>query len=149
MIIDAGSGGSRMHIYSWKPRIFDVVPPPISFPEDSELWTDMITPGVNSLHNDAVQIGNHLAQLIDFAKLKLVNEKDQYGDFPIYFYATGGMRELSLDEREAIMTTVRQLLGDDNFCPFYFRDDFARIISGELREMAQSFHPLPANFRNL
>jgi len=41
------------------------------------------------------------------------------------------MRELPLDQREAIMQSVRSVLSTKSLCPFYFRDNFARVISGE------------------
>jgi Golgi nucleoside diphosphatase len=41
------------------------------------------------------------------------------------------MRELNLKQREEIMYWVRFYLADKSFCPFYFRNDFARVISGE------------------
>jgi hypothetical protein len=41
------------------------------------------------------------------------------------------MRELNLRQREEIMRWVRYYLSDKSFCPFYFHDDFARVISGE------------------
>jgi len=55
----------------------------------------------------------------------------EFGDFPIYLKATGGMRELPLEKREELLKYVRKYLSDKSFCPFFFRDDFARIISGE------------------
>jgi Golgi nucleoside diphosphatase len=41
------------------------------------------------------------------------------------------MRELSQADREKILNRVRLILGDKKHCPFYFRNDFARVISGE------------------
>jgi len=41
------------------------------------------------------------------------------------------MRELPLATREAIMAHVRSFLSNKSTCPFYFRDEFARVISGE------------------
>src|SRR5690554_3429964 len=61
MVIDAGSGGSRLHIYSWKPRIFRTVPPPISFPEANERWTGRMDPGIASFANNPAEISAHLA----------------------------------------------------------------------------------------
>jgi hypothetical protein len=34
-------------------------------------------------------------------------------------------------KREAMMTYIRELFSDKEFCPFYFQYEFARILSGE------------------
>ncbi len=130
MVIDAGSGGSRLHIYSWKPRIFESLPPPISFPEANELWTGRMDPGIATYFNNPELVSAHLAPLIDFAKVTLGGLEENFANYPIYFKATGGMRELELSQREAILHYVRLYLSDKSFCPFYFRNDFARVISG-------------------
>ena len=41
MVIDAGSGGSRLHIFRWQPRIFNTIPPAISVPTSDEKWTQV------------------------------------------------------------------------------------------------------------
>ncbi|RYY85932.1 hypothetical protein EON63_06650 [archaeon] len=69
MVIDAGSGGSRLHVYQWKPRIFHSVPPPLSYPEANEHWTARMDPGVHNFADNLQGIVNHLASLIDFAKV--------------------------------------------------------------------------------
>jgi len=66
-----------------------------------------------------------------FAKDALKDRADQFGDFPIYFYATGGMRQLSSKKREKIINAVRKFLKNDIQCPFFFKNEFARVISGE------------------
>lgn len=142
MVIDAGSGGSRLHVFSWKPRIFNQVPPPISYPESDERWTARIDPGISQYSNNLELISNHLAPLIDFAKLVLAGYEHEFKDFPIYFKATGGMRELNLVDREKVMERVRNLLSDKTFCPFYFQRDFARVISGNIFEQSLQFSSL-------
>jgi hypothetical protein len=37
LLIDAGSGGSRMHLYEWEPRVYHTLPPPIAKPFTSEV----------------------------------------------------------------------------------------------------------------
>lgn len=132
MVIDAGSGGSRLHIFTWKPRIFRKVPPPLSYPEANEKWTARIDPGIHNLATDLSKVANHLAPLIDFAKVTLVGLESDFSTFPIYFKATGGVRELPFEQREKLLNEVRRLLSDKSFCPFFFRGDFARVISGKI-----------------
>lgn len=57
MVIDAGSGGSRLHVFTWRPRIFDTVPPPLSYPEANEQWTARIDPGIHTLVSNYPAIG--------------------------------------------------------------------------------------------
>lgn len=130
MIIDAGSGGSRLHVFSWKPRVFKRVPPPLSYPEANEQWTARIDPGIHNFVDSPSKIYDHLAPLIDFAKIALVGNEKEFSNYPIYFKATGGMREIETPKREAIMQEVRRLLSDKSFCPFFFKHDHARVISG-------------------
>ena len=74
---------------------------------------------------------SHLAPLIAFAKHELRKEQHNWGNFPIYIKATGGVREMPYIQRENVMATVRNYLLNSTNCPFFFRGDFARVISGE------------------
>ena len=53
ILIDAGSTGSRVHIYQWEKRDFDTLPPPLSLPLTSERWTERIKPGLSDYNDDA------------------------------------------------------------------------------------------------
>ena len=68
---------------------------------------------------------------MDFAKDILKDHEKDWGKFPIYLKATAGMRQLSYNDREAILREVREYLGNPETCPFYFAFDQARVISGE------------------
>lgn len=136
MIIDAGSGGSRLHIYRWAPRIFDTVPPPITFPTPDEKYTGRMDVGIASIAQlpkaaRGTAVAAHLSPLIDFAKQVLSEDEGYFGGFPLYFKATGGMRELSVEDREDIMSWVRVHMSDPLFNPFFFRPEMARVIAGE------------------
>ena len=136
LLVDAGSGGSRLHIYRWAPRIFDRVPPPISHPTPDEKYTGRMNIGISSIAllpkaARGAAVAAHLAPLIDFAKQQVGTEETSFGGFPFYFKGTGGLRELSLDDREDIMNWVRIHLSDRSFNPFYFTPEMARVISGE------------------
>ena len=131
IIVDAGSGGSRLHVYQWEPRIFNTSPPPLSYPKSNEKWTSRIGPGVANFADNLPALSNHLKPLIDFAKDTLIDEKDKYDEIPIYFYATGGVRLLNTQKRDAVIDAVRDLLRNESFCPFFFHPHFARVISGK------------------
>lgn len=131
LMIDAGSGGSRLHIYKWDPRVFSSPYPSVSFPSTDENWTDVILPGISAFKDNPFEVRSHIKLMIDYAKDLLQDVEDQWQYFPIYLKATGGMRELSMDERIAIMTVIREYLSDSELCPFLFEPEFARVISGE------------------
>ena len=131
MVIDAGSGGSRLHIFRWEPRIFKTVPPPISYPTSDEKWTNKIRPGIAELATSNKDIKDHIIQLLHFAKVTLADQKEDFDKFPIFFKATGGMRQIPLTYRKFVMKQVRSVLSNKTLCPFYFSHDMARVISGE------------------
>lgn len=144
IVIDAGSGGSRLHVYQWEPRVFSTSPPPLSFPKGNEKWTARRSPGIAAFSEDINGIAGHLAPLMAFAKDALKDDAANYGDIPIYFYATGGMRQLSSKKRDKIIDAVRKFMKNDIQCPFFFKSDFARVISGEYGAVSlQRFVPCP------
>ena len=132
LVIDAGSGGSRLHIYTWKPRYFKANALSLSYPLDNEQWSTKITPGIVTLTTDLTfdKIAAHLHQLIQYSEKALIKHRDRYSDIPIYFYATSGIRELDSRRRDRIIEYVRRFLSNQALSPFYFQDDFARVLSG-------------------
>ena len=75
ILIDAGSTGSRVHIYQWEKRNFDTLPPPLSLPLTSERWTERIKPGLSDYNDDAERAARTLIPLIETAKRTLGNYK--------------------------------------------------------------------------
>ena len=139
ILIDGGSGGSRLHIYEWAPRIFESVPPPISFPTTNEQYTARMGGGVQNCWlpgqtkeelKAAVML--HFQPMLDFARLQLSTiEDERIPHIPIWFKATGGAREMTPESREALLGMIRDLFEDKKFNPFYFKREMARVISGE------------------
>lgn len=129
IVIDAGCAGSRLHIYSWEQRVYSTYPPPLNALGDQEIITALLSPGLADL-SDSSDVSSHLAQLIEFAKASLKDNAKHYADIPIYFYATGNIRQLSFEKRKAIFNDVRDFLKDKELCPFLFREEFARVIGG-------------------
>jgi len=133
LVIDAGNTGSRIHIYSWKPRYFKANTLSLSYPLGNEQWSTKMTPPIATLSLDLTfdKISSHLIPLIQYAMKVITGPlKDRYGDIPIYFYATSGMREVDSRRRDRIIDYVRRFLSNKALSPFYFQDDFARILTG-------------------
>ena len=131
LLIDAGSTGSRLHVYEWPKRVFSTLPPPITHPLTSELWTKRRAPGISSLADDPKAAAETLLPLIEHAKVLLRHYQKDWHRFPIWVKATAGMRVLAHTPRRAIIEEVRALLLSDKN-PFHFVEaDAARVISGE------------------
>lgn len=131
LLIDAGSTGSRLHVYEWPKRVFSTLPPPISHPLTSELWTKRRAPGISSLADDPKAAAETLLPLIEHAKVLLRHYKADWHRFPIWVKATAGMRALPHTPRRAIIEEVRALLLSERNPFFFVEADSARVISGE------------------
>jgi Golgi nucleoside diphosphatase len=90
-----------------------------------------MSPGIADLYGSQDLILKHMMKLINFAKSTLSKESSHFRYYPIFFKATGGMRQIPLQPREEIMSYVRSILSNKTLCPFYFHHDMARVISGE------------------
>jgi len=145
MMIDAGSQGTRLHIYEWDKRFLldedDLLQvahgKKLSYPSSNSRWTDKYTPGLDvfGYHKNPVKlekaVGDYLGALLEFAKEVLKDKKEEWHKYPIYLKATGGLRTLPQPERVRLMGCVRDLFNNSTFNPFAFEDERARVISGE------------------
>jgi len=145
IMIDAGSQGTRLHVYEWKERILldeeDLIEQmkgmKLSYPTSNNRWTDKYTPGLDAFgsieSSDRLEqaVRTYLGALLDFAKQVLRDKEDTWNTYPIYLKATGGLRTLPQPERVRLMDCIRKLFHDPSFNPFDFEDERARVISGE------------------
>ena len=145
MIIDAGSTGSRLHIYEWDPRVLSneediqdaVSGSKLSFPGTKSRWSERLQPGLSTFADKSDDelipaITEYLEPLLDFAKAVLHSKQEEWGQFPIFLRATAGMRILPADQRARAMDAVRQLFAHNaTFSPFAFAPEQARVLSGE------------------
>jgi len=145
MMIDAGSQGSRLHIYEWDKRFLldqdDLLETThgkkLSYPTSNSRWTDQYLPGLDMFIQYQTEeelenaMGAYLGPLVDFAKEVLKDKKDEWHTYPIYLKATGGLRTLSHKDRVRLMDCVIKLFNDKIYNPFDFNDERARVISGE------------------
>ncbi|KAJ7161452.1 nucleoside-diphosphatase [Mycena crocata] len=103
IVIDAGSSGSRVQIYSWKdPRIITVakgsalaksLPKVEKGTREGEEWMTKVEPGISSYADTPESISKHLQPLLLHAR-NLVPPSLQ-PTTPLFLLATAGMRLLS------------------------------------------------------
>ncbi|KAK4126041.1 hypothetical protein N657DRAFT_679053 [Parathielavia appendiculata] len=111
VILDAGSSGTRLHIYRWKDpekaRKGASKEDLRSLPKlvTEKKWTKKIRPGVSTFGDNVEDVGPaHLQKLIDHA-LKIVPE-DKVQDTPIFLMATAGMRLLPQFQQSALTREI-------------------------------------------
>ncbi|CAE8726080.1 unnamed protein product [Polarella glacialis] len=123
-MIDAGSEGSRIYLFRWKPtlrRSEEIV-----IPEATDALST--TPGIGSFASYPGLVGASLKPLVDFAMKGLHHVKSNWEHTPIFLRATAGMRLLDPDEREDILEEVRTFLKQT---PFRFHESMASVATGE------------------
>ena len=133
LVIDAGSTGSRIHLYKWLPEDGDRLPDIREIPLDRDC--NKVNDGLSKLGGDddtnetAGRVHDSLALLITCANLGLTDGVPDLKKIPLHLRATAGMRILrteSGDEYDKIIEAVRTYLGKT---PFDIQR--ARVITGE------------------
>ncbi|SGZ46860.1 CIC11C00000004886 [Sungouiella intermedia] len=120
VMIDAGSSGSRVHVYS-----FDTcVSPPLLLNEEFK----MLNPGLSSFDADTVGAAKSLDPLLEVA-LKTV-PKDKQGCTPVAVKATAGLRLLGKEKSDAILAEVRKHL-ETNYPFAVVKGDGVSIMEGK------------------
>eukprot|EP00050_Salpingoeca_kvevrii_P007607 m.297309 g.297309 ORF g.297309 m.297309 type:complete len:457 (+) comp13589_c0_seq1:1001-2371(+) len=118
IMIDAGSTGSRIHVYRFRRMEDELV-------LETEIFKQL-KPGLSSYKDDPNQAAQSLAPLIDVA-MRAVPESHR-SMTPINLKATAGLRLLGVAEAEAILVATRQYLRS---LPFYYDvADAVEIMDG-------------------
>ncbi|CAG8467537.1 5739_t:CDS:2, partial [Cetraspora pellucida] len=140
-VIDAGSSGSRIQIYSWKehdfvrkgkdPKDLHILPTIERGDEFGVKWQKKVEPGISSFALNPTQVGEkHLKALIDFA-LEIV-PPDKVSNTPIYLLATAGMRLLPPQQQTAILQSACDyIMFQNRFKMMDKCSDHVQVISGE------------------
>ena len=126
ILIDAGSSGSRIHVYEVHHAPGETLPeirPPMTSPK----WTHKIEPGISSFHGNPGDLADYLLPLLQFA-LEVVRP-DHAAGTPLFLMATAGMRLLSPEAQNSITS---QLCVAIALFPFSFSCDQVQVISGEM-----------------
>ena len=83
MMIDAGSSGTRLHIFEYSRRLFTVLPPPLSYPlDENSHWTSRVAPGIDvfAAENDddlVPALSVYLSPFITWTKTILKDEESR------------------------------------------------------------------------
>lgn len=113
VILDAGSSGTRVHVYRWlniarareDAAGDEMLLSSLPKLETKKKWTKKIHPGVSSFAERPGDIGNdHLQDLLEHA-LDIV-PKDQVADTPLFLMATAGMRLLPQAQQSALLNEI-------------------------------------------
>ncbi|GAA6013899.1 hypothetical protein JCM8202_000853 [Rhodotorula sphaerocarpa] len=140
VVIDAGSSGSRVQVYSWLDperarqerkqdgRSTDVLSKVEKGVEHGDGWHLKVEPGISTLGGDPDAVGDYLRPLIEFASS--VIPADQLASTPIYLLATAGMRLLPPNQQRGVLSAACSYIRS---YPFQLPDcdEQIRIISGE------------------
>ncbi len=123
-MIDAGSSGCRAHVFRYG-KLGTLSGPLYIVPKHD---SRKVKPGLSSFKTNPTDAGASLEGLVAFMK-EQVPEKD-WATTPIWLKATAGLRMVSENQREAILGSVRDFLGDSSRSPFLFRRSYAKVIPG-------------------
>ncbi|KAH8863970.1 Ectonucleoside triphosphate diphosphohydrolase 4 [Schistosoma japonicum] len=129
VIIDAGSSGSRMFVYTWQTKAESS-----SGLEDVDILKDKSgnpivkkqTPGLSSFADKTSEVPAYISSLLDSAVLHIPLSSQP--NTQLFIMATAGMRLLSSAEQDKIWKTVRHYVASTY--RFQFRGSNAYTISG-------------------
>eukprot|EP01129_Flabellula_baltica_P007174 TRINITY_DN2756_c0_g1_i2.p1 TRINITY_DN2756_c0_g1~~TRINITY_DN2756_c0_g1_i2.p1 ORF type:complete len:193 (-),score=40.73 TRINITY_DN2756_c0_g1_i2:143-721(-) len=129
IMIDAGSSGSRVHIYTYPKNVSADDPSIFEAPLEREFkekpWSLKITPGISEYYPDTSGIAQYLDTLMDYVDQHI--DADKRSSSPVYFFATAGLRHLPEYEADAIIYAVTTYFRSSGYL---FQDNWARIITG-------------------
>ncbi|KAA8917322.1 hypothetical protein TRICI_000516 [Trichomonascus ciferrii] len=128
VVVDAGSSGSRVHIYHYPEKSKHRIP---EVNKSGNQWIEKVKPGISTFADDPKHVGKkHLKKLLKYAE-KVV-PKDQQERTPIFLHATAGMRLLEDEERESILQNACEYI-QHKTC-FYLPDckSHLNVIEGEV-----------------
>ncbi|SOV19070.1 apyrase, putative [Plasmodium gaboni] len=137
IIIDAGSNGTRIHLFEWKRKEYKVINKneENNLTKVKEIFNANIKKSISTISYNEIKdiliylINKVIDHLIE-KKIYIYNKK-KWKSYPFYFEATGGMRNLKQEERNLRMKYIKNILSNDNYNPFNFLNEYARILSGE------------------
>ncbi|KAI5476611.1 golgi apyrase [Pseudohyphozyma bogoriensis] len=140
IVIDAGSSGSRVNVYSWlDPEVaiqlrttakesLEVLSKVEKGVEEGDGWHFKVEPGISAYHGKPDDLPNYLKPLLDFAASVIPTA--QHRTTPIYLLATAGMRLLPPASQSTLLATACSTIQTYNF-DIPACESNVRIITGE------------------
>ncbi|XP_078160236.1 putative apyrase 6 isoform X2 [Carex rostrata] len=120
VIIDAGSSGTRVHVFAFSQQEGSL--PLLDLNRTEVMRT---SPGLSSFVDEPSKAGESLGKLIGFAKQNVGH--NWVGFTEIRLMATAGLRMIDEEVREEILKSCRSVLRDSGF---KFQDDWVSVIPG-------------------
>ncbi|KAK3306941.1 nucleoside phosphatase family-domain-containing protein [Chaetomium strumarium] len=136
VILDAGSSGTRLHIYRWKDpekarkSASDKDLRSLPVLKTEKKWTKKKRPGVSTFGDKVADVGpDYLQELVDHA-LRVI-PADQVEDTPIFLMATAGMRLLPQVQQVALTREICSYLRQNTRFSLPDCDLHIQVIKGE------------------
>jgi len=124
VIIDAGSSGSRSHVFEYV-KSWPLIPVPVI----NDFFNMGTKPGLSSYANDPAAAGASLKPILDATVIALQNKGiTNLSEVPVSVLATAGMRLLPIEQQDAIYASVRNYI-HANYA-FSLNDNNVRTITG-------------------
>jgi apyrase len=128
LIIDAGSSGSRIYIYCWRPAEANANGTPWVTAARAQVgerpWLDEGGGPLSKVSNE-MDAETVLEPLIDYVKKKIGNDPQTLAQTPLHLMATAGMRLKVKEDQDKIIETVETYLRKT------FPSATSEVISGE------------------
>jgi len=130
VLIDAGSSGSRVYLYTWLPHSGDIrklLQIKMMTNDLGQILFKTVTPGLSSFASNPEKAFDYIYPLIEYAAEQIPTAKHK--EVPFYILATAGMRLLSNYSQNAILNNIRSKLAVNS--TFLFSDNNIQVISGK------------------
>ncbi|PWN22556.1 hypothetical protein BCV69DRAFT_257478 [Microstroma glucosiphilum] len=144
LLVDAGSSGSRLQVYSWKDpdvtkrqrlrqgKKIKVLPKVEKGTQEGsgQEWQWKVEPGISSFGSHPQDIANYLRPL--FRHALDVIPPHQVASTPVYIMATAGMRLIPLEQQRSIIRATCSFIEGETLFSLHGRcEDHVQVISGE------------------
>lgn len=112
IVIDAGSSGSRIHIFEWQDsaslidsQVSEEIKHSVPQIFQDKDWTDKVTPGLSKYEEKPHKaFSKHIKPLLEYAKDIIPDDKIK--ETPVFVQATAGMRLLAQEKQRKILDNV-------------------------------------------